>query len=123
AEIGVLRREGRLRIDTRHCGVDGFVRSRIEVNMSRLADRDMADLALRNKATQVNLAEIEHGHNRRSCLHHFAWLSRAGDHGTVEGRSHDQVPPVLLGLKQCRTGASFIGYITRYVRLLLSNLL
>ena len=55
AEIGVLRREGRLRIDPRDRRLDRLVRARVDVDAGRLTDLDRADAAFRDETAQVDL--------------------------------------------------------------------
>ena len=59
AEVGVLRREGGLRVDARNIRVDRLLWIGVEINARGLADFYLADLALRNKAAQIDFGQVE----------------------------------------------------------------
>src|SRR5262249_55342331 len=54
-EIGVLRRERRLRVDAHHVRVDRLGRCRVQVHARRLADPHAPDLALRHERPEIDL--------------------------------------------------------------------
>ena len=65
AKISVLRRKCCFGIDAGNVRIDRLLWTRIQVDVSRLADFDFANLAFRHKAPQVNLAQIDEGDQRR----------------------------------------------------------
>src|ERR1044071_6764048 len=50
AEVGVLRRERRFRIDARDDGIEWLIRIGVEINARRLIEFDLADVAFGNKS-------------------------------------------------------------------------
>src|SRR5271157_741025 len=61
AEVGVLWREGRLRVDPRYARVQRLVGIRVKEYARRLPKRNLADLALRDEAAQVYLIQVQQG--------------------------------------------------------------
>ena len=104
AEVGVLRRERRLRIDARDRRVDRLVRTRVDVDARRLSDLDRADAGppARTRAgtrcprsTSVTIAVPGPTTSPGS--------ADARDDRAVERRADRQVGTVRLRLGQLRT--------------------
>src|SRR5207244_13107259 len=99
AEICVLRREGRLWINTRNVGIQCRVRIGIQIDTSRLADCDFADIGVGDESTQVHLTEVEHSYDRGSGLNHLSGLRRPGYNRAIEGSANGEVLAVRLRLR------------------------
>src|ERR1019366_3099227 len=100
AEIGVLRRERRLRINSGYVGIDRMLRVGVEIDMGRLPDFYFADIPFRHKASQINFAQIQERNDGGSGGDHFTGLGGPGDYGSGEWRPYVEVLPVGLRLSK-----------------------
>ena len=104
AEVGVLRREGGLRIDARDVGVDRLLRGRVEIDARGLADFYLADLALRHESAQIDLGQVEQRDDGGPGGHDFARLGGARDDGPGERRADGEVVAIVLRLGELGAG-------------------
>ena len=90
-------------------GIDRRRRSRVEIDARRLANPDLADLALGNERSQVHLGQVHERDDRRARHDDLARLSRPRGYRPCEGRNHLQilsVGPRFLKLRSSTLGIS-----------------
>ncbi len=109
AEVGVLGREGGLRVYARDVGFDRLARVRVEKDARGLPRADPADVTLGDEGAQVDFAEVDDGKDRRPDGDDLARLGRARCDRAVEGRGDLEVSAVGPRLLQLREGSLALG--------------
>jgi hypothetical protein len=109
ALVSVFRRKRSLRINARDGGVEWPFRIRVEINAGRLTGAHTTDLAFGNEGSQIDVAQVDYRHNRRSGRDDFARFGGAGRDCAVEWGDDPQIAAIGLRLLQLRAGAAGFG--------------